>query len=147
MFQRVQSIFLIAAIGLITASYFLPYGAVSGTTLGTYGAMADGAYTQQVKTFYFHIPLALVLVLLAIALVQFKNRGRQMAILRSTFILYTATFGLLAFYLRDAQEVLMGSYSIGIGVLFPIVALFLTWFALRAIRKDDQLVKSVDRIR
>jgi ABC-type dipeptide/oligopeptide/nickel transport system permease subunit len=147
MLQRIQSIFLTLAAGLIAASYFLPFGHVNGTVLRSYGAKVDGVYLDTVCSYWFHIPLFLACVLSLWALFSYSNRARQMAIVRSTFILFATAYGLLAFYIMDAQTVLQGTYAVGISVALPFAAMLCNWLALRAIRKDDQLIKSVDRIR
>lgn len=147
MFQRQQTVFMAIAILLIAASYFLPFGNMGDLPLGSYGVKRDGAYIAEISTYWFHIPFFVVFLILLIALFQFKNRPRQMAMVRSTFIMYAAGFGLLAFYIRNASAFLQVEYTPGIALFLPFTAMIATWMALRGIRKDEQLIRSVDRIR
>lgn len=147
MFQRQQTVFMAFTVVLIAASYFMPYGEVGELPLGSYGVKRDGAYLPEINTYWFHIPFFLVFMLMLVGMFQFKNRPRQMAIVRSTFILFAVGFGLLAFYIRQATTVLASEFTPGISVFLPFAAMITTWLALRGIRKDEQLVRSVDRIR
>lgn len=70
-----------------------------------------------------------------------------MAIVRSTFILFALSYSLLAFYVMDAQKVLDATFQVSTAVFFPFTAMLCNWLALCAIQKDEELVKSVDRIR
>ena len=147
MFQRQQTIFMALTILLIATSYFLPFGEVGGLPLGSYGVKRDGVFIPEINTYWFHIAFFLVFMLVLIAMFQFKNRQRQMAMIRSTFILFAVGFGLLAFYIRNATTFLQSEFTPGVAVFLPFLAMLTTWLALRGIRKDDQLIRSVDRIR
>jgi len=154
MFQRVQSIYLIAAIALIVVSYFLPFGTLgSGTEvveIRSYGLkhVSGQYYLDTVSSYWFHIPLSAVVLLDAMALLQFRDRKRQIALLRFTFLFYAISFVLLSMYVFKAgAAVVDGPLNVGVALLFPFGALMLNWLAARAIRKDDELVRSVDRIR
>lgn len=67
---------------------------------------------------------------------------------RMTFILIALTIALIALYIKDATNMHSAlNFSLGFGLFMPILALVFNRLALRAIQKDEDLIKSVDRIR
>lgn len=149
MFQRIQTIYLTIALIAIVSSYFLPFGTIDEMTIRSYGIKSvDGIYLPTVSSYWFHLPLAVVMVINAYAIAQFRNRARQMAYLRLTFILFAGTFALLTLYMSEAKSFYTGAtLTPGIAMFLPFVALLCNWLALRAIRKDEELVRSVNRVR
>ena len=149
MFQRIQTIYLTVALIAIVASYFLPFGTIGDMAIRSYGVKSvDGIYLTSVSSYWFHLPLALVMVINSYAIAQFKNRARQMAYLRLTFILFAGTFALLTLYMSEVKSFYTGVVlTPGIATFLPFVALLCNWLALRAIRKDEELVRSVNRVR
>tara|TARA_R110002073_G_scaffold220418_1_gene380621 strand:- start:108213 stop:108611 length:399 start_codon:yes stop_codon:yes gene_type:complete len=76
----------------------------------------------------------------------FKNRKLQFVLNRINILINLILLGVLLYYLL----MLPGEVDVsekGIGVFFPIVVVFLLVFANKAIHKDENLVKSVDRLR
>jgi hypothetical protein len=96
-------------------------------------------------TAFFSSLLALISVFL------FKNRQRQLQIGLGNMALISINMMLLVFKaIPDAINELgaaegVGTY--GFGVYFVIVSIILNFLASKMIRKDEALVKSVDRIR
>jgi peptidoglycan/LPS O-acetylase OafA/YrhL len=85
-------------------------------------------------------------VLSLIALLQFKNRKNQFVLNRLNMIL---SLFLLGFFVYRSLN-LSGEISVsekGIGMLIPVFSIVLLVLANRAIKKDEDLVKSVDRLR
>jgi len=86
-----------------------------------------------------------------ISIFLYKNRQRQLQIGLVNMALISVYMMLLVFKtIPDGIRTLnfpegVGSY--GIGVYFVIAAIILNFLASRMIRKDEELVKSVDRIR
>ncbi|MDO6519791.1 protein of unknown function [Zobellia uliginosa] len=91
-------------------------------------------------TFYISSLLALI------AIVMFKNRKNQFVMNRLNMIL---NLFLLGFFVYRSLN-LSGEISVsekGIGMLIPIISIVFLVLANRAIKKDEDLVKSVDRLR
>ncbi|MBU2947176.1 DUF4293 domain-containing protein [Zobellia uliginosa] len=85
-------------------------------------------------------------VLALISIVLFKNRKNQFVLNRLNMIL---NIFLLGFFVYRSQN-LSGEISVsekGIGMLIPVISIVLLVLANRAIKKDEDLVKSVDRLR
>ena len=90
--------------------------------------------------FYVSALLALV------AIVIYKKRKNQFVLNRLNMIL---NLFLLGFFVYRSLN-LSGEISVsekGIGVLIPVISIVLLVLANRAIKKDEDLVKSVDRLR
>jgi hypothetical protein len=77
---------------------------------------------------------------------QFKNRKLQFVLGRINILTNLILLGLLLYQsLNLSGETLVSEK--GIGLVFPIIVIFLLVMANNAIRKDEDLVKSVDRLR
>lgn len=144
MIQRIQTLFLVLA---AAASF----GAI-GTPLAitSEGIAASALFQDSVFSANDNI---VVLVLLAVgaalavaAVILFKNRSVQLT-LSLLAMLANAAGGLWAGYLfsQDGGKELGAQMSWGI--ILPVFAIFLHVMARRFIRKDEQLVRSMDRLR
>jgi len=81
-----------------------------------------------------------------ISILSFKNRKGQFVLGRLNIIL---NFILLAFFVYGSLN-LSGETQVsekGIGMLLPIISIVCLALANKAIKKDEDLVKSVDRLR
>ena len=85
-------------------------------------------------------------VLSVIAIFMFKNRKLQFVLGRLAIIL---NFILLGFFVYQSLMVSGEAEASekGIGMLLPIVSIVFLALANKAIKKDEDLVKSVDRLR
>jgi hypothetical protein len=153
MLQRIQSIYLIASLALLSATFFIPFGNLSdGITnldMRSYGVKnAAGEYLASPGSYFIYLLITLILVVVAYALVAFKNRALQTRLLRLSFLLLAGGFVLIALYINDCNNYFSGmKLSPGISMFLMIGAIFFNMMALRSIRKDEALVRSVDRIR
>jgi multidrug transporter EmrE-like cation transporter len=153
MIQRRQSLFLAASILLLVFSYFIPFGTIMhGEELlfiRSYGLKsADGNYLPDISTYWFHLPLSLIVLLNGYTLFKYRERKSQIIWLKFTFLLFAVSFVLLSMFISGIPAALPGSVlTAGPAIACPFLALLLNWLAARAIRKDEELVRSVDRIR
>ena len=153
MLQRKQSLFMLLSMAAVMVSFFFPFGTLTDAAgelaLRSYGVKdAQGAYLDTVSTYWFHIPLTLALLMTGYAIMSFTDRQRQILVLRFSFLVFALSFILISFYISDAQRVYAAStFRFGVASMMPFVALILNWMAARAVRADEQLVRSVDRIR
>jgi hypothetical protein len=85
-------------------------------------------------------------VLSLIAIFLFKNRKLQFVINRLNILTNLFLLGVLLYYLLSLPGETVVSEK-GIGVFIPIVVVLLLVLANKAIHKDENLVKSVDRLR
>ena len=85
-------------------------------------------------------------ILSLIAIFQFKNRQLQFVIGRINILTNLILLGLLVYQsLNLSGETLVSEK--GIGSALPIIVIVLQVMANKAIKKDEDLVKSVDRLR
>ncbi len=84
-------------------------------------------------------------VVLLFALLSYKHRGRQMRLCDIAVVvevLWVVAFAVFYLWWNDD-----GFLRLKASVFFPLGAIILTILARRGIKKDDDLVKSADRIR
>ena len=103
------------------------------------------------------IAAALIVLLALIAIFSYKNRKRQLFFCRAilgmiVFIAacgayYFSTFRRLVVMLLSPQEVLDYEIKTGNAGILMLVLVILTILSWRAIQKDEDLVRSADRLR
>lgn len=152
MIQRVQSIWLLLAGLTILLLLFVPI--VSSQSNGSeYWILATGLYQKtngvEGKIEYFK-PLFMntvaVSMLCLATIFTFKNRVGQKRLI--IFAMVSTLF--LGFWVFDAAQNMPGgiaSVNLGIGAFLPLISLIFCALAIRGIRKDEQLLKSADRLR
>jgi hypothetical protein len=154
MIQRIQSIYLLIATIVIGLLFFFPIADFVNNAGKFYLFRYRGLYEViegKEKLVTLTIPLALLLlvnmVLPLINLFFFKKRGFQMTLCIISIILLFALLGLIAFYAAASFTSINANVNYKVIASMPIVALILNVMAYSAIRKDDKLIKSIDRIR
>jgi hypothetical protein len=136
MIQRIQTLYLILAAGISAGLIFVFH-------LWT--------NTEGAKVFAFDDYLYLGLftgsaLLSLISIFSFKNRKSQFMLGRLNMILNVILLGIFVY----KSLTLSGGTNVsekGIGVLLPVFSIVCLVLANRAIKKDEDLVKSVDRLR
>ncbi|NMR33748.1 DUF4293 domain-containing protein [Chryseobacterium aquaticum] len=90
---------------------------------------------------------SIVLVLIgAFSLFSFKNRKRQIMLNNISIIINALLIGILVYWVQN----LSGGIDFpekGIEPIFPLIAVICLFLANIFIKKDERLVKSVDRLR
>ena len=137
MIQRIQTIYLLLAF-LVTG--VLPF-------LIPLWSMADGSDYYFMQNQVYVVILGLSTTLSLLSMISYKKRQNQFVIGRLNMILNLILLGLFVYRsLNVSGETLVVSEK-GIGMFLPIVAIVLLVLANKAIKKDEDLVKSVDRLR
>ena len=135
MLQRIQTVYLLlAAICSGGLSQVLSLTAV--------GSNIEYAFDSLEYMILFLASAALSLI----AVFLFKTRQTQFVLGRLNIILNLILLGLFIYRLLTLSGETANSEK-GIGLLLPIVSIVLLVFANKAIKKDEALVKSVDRLR
>ncbi len=140
MLQRIQTVYLIIS---ILATGVLPF-------------VFPLWITESGLEFYFVFNLAFIVlfgfstVLSIISMMTYKKRKKQFVMGRLNIILNLILLGLFIYQSlnlsgeTDPEKVVSEK---GIGMLLPIVSIVFLSLANKAIKKDEDLVKSVDRLR
>ena len=136
MIQRMQSVYLIL-VALFAA--VLPF--VLYLWLDAQGEEFFAKYDILVSSaFYVIAGLAILAIFL------YKNRKNQFVVNRLNMILNLFLLGFFVYRsLNLSGETLVSEK--GIGMLIPVFSIVFLVLANRAIKKDEDLVKSVDRLR
>lgn len=134
--QRIQTVYILIAIVLIVVLYFwFP-------TLET----ADGTSLISNQDPLVIGLLGASVILGILALLNFKKRQLQFVLNRLNIILNFVLLGVFVYQsLSLPGETLISEK--GIGVLIPIISIVFLAMANKAIKRDEDLVKSVDRLR
>lgn len=137
MIQRIQTVYLILTF-LITGVllFFIPLWTLNNGK--PFYFMQDQFYT---------ILLGLSTMLTIISIISYKKRQNQFVMGRLNIILNLILLGLFVYRSLNLSGETLAVSEKGIGMFLPIVAIVLLVLANKAIKKDEDLVKSVDRLR
>lgn len=146
MIQRVQSIFLFLAAACGFAVFALPF-ASSSSAVTTSSIFADASYSV-----YDHVALSVFFglagFLALISLFMFKNRSVQQKL--CIFAIIADVIGivlLIVFLIQDDVTMDPALIEDEAGAYLPLAFIVFGILALRYIRKDDELINSMDRLR
>ena len=147
MIQRIQTIFILVAGLLVASLYILPFADISvNNELHTFTAF--GIFKGETLVFN-GLPIlsfiGLIVLLHFIVIFLYKKRIRQIRMLAFTIILLLGLFGMFFYFTYAGFSGAKVLFKIP--VAFPIVAIILDYLAIRAIGKDEALIRSMDRIR
>lgn len=143
MIQRIQSILILLSSVLLGLEFVFPFAT---STAQKTGFFSDAIYNVSDSPILLGaVTLGAVLSLVAIFL--FNNRKLQMtfnwiAIIACIVVCVAAYLLLTQNQSGDLKDV-----SVGIGAFLPAISVILLLVANRFISKDDNLVKSMDRLR
>lgn len=135
MIQRIQSI------------YLLIVGILAG--FGIFAPLWVNDKLITVKGFDNIYILALfvsIIVLSVLTIFLFKNRKLQFVLVRFNILINIILLGVFGYYTQTLSgETLVSEKEIGL--IIPFVSIVFLYLANIAIKKDEELVKSVDRLR
>lgn len=144
MIQRIQSVWLFVA-ALFSGALFI-------SPLYRYN-VADRPEVQLLSSANFFPLLLLAAIVTLVPLVtifMFTNRRRQMRLTLFSILACLSFIGVMLMKISNIHKMNPGltndSYVIP-GALLPVVSVIFLILAWSGIRKDDKLVKSVDRLR
>ncbi|MCB4800166.1 DUF4293 domain-containing protein [Neotamlana laminarinivorans] len=136
MLQRIQTIYLLSA-AVISAGLIFVFNLW----------VTENDIVVYAKDNLLYLALFLGSAILSvISIFMFKNRKTQFMLGRLNIIL---NFILLGFFVYQSLSI-SGETAVskkGIGMLLPIISIVFLALANKAIKKDEDLVKSVDRLR
>ena len=137
MIQRIQTIYLLLAF-IVTGIllFFIPLWTMSDNK--EYFFMQSQVYT---------ILLGLSNSLTLLSVVSYKKRQNQFVINRLNIVLNLILLGLFLYRSLNLSGETLAVSEKGIGMFLPVVAIVFLVLANKAIKKDEDLVKSVDRLR
>ncbi|MBR1576534.1 MAG: DUF4293 domain-containing protein [Bacteroidales bacterium] len=137
MWQRIQTLYLAIATGLILSMFF---------TLKAVVPAADGTVAESYRFVAYTPYLVLLMVITALnllALTTWKQRVFQM---RTTILAALITLALQIWLFVDYLAT-SGSMAFRISAVFPVVAVIFDLMAARRIHADELMVESMSRLR
>ena len=143
MIQRVQTIWLLLSLICCVLLFFIPVWQSSPTTAP--GMDEIGAYTHL-----FLLPFAGLLVLShLVTIFLYGKRKLQMKFCMANILLYLVFFTLALVFIQQENNV-FSNFNVKefkSGALLPWIGIFFNMMARRGIRKDEELIRSMDRLR
>ncbi len=155
MIQRIQSLFL-ALVSLFSLlllrGSFLTFSENTGTVIKVVfaGIIRDsaGLEPQIIQPLYLYSILLILIPLISlIALFLYKNRKFQLWLVLSLIVFVILLLALSVHYYSLIVETYGASVKPGFMMLIPVILLVFPVLAYRGIKKDDEMVKSYDRLR
>ena len=148
MIQRIQTIYLLLVTALLITSMCLPVGSFMGADAAMYTFKPLGV--EQNGMFYSTWGVFGILLLSAIiafaTIFLFKNRMLQIRMtIFNSLLLVGYYIAALAFYFALKNDENM--FRIGWALCLPLVSIILNILAIRAIGRDEVMVKAADRLR
>jgi len=154
MIQRIQTVYLLIAEMLIGALFFVPFAEIAAKEGNIYRFDIKGIYLeglQKPEIIYSSLPLVILwavsLILILATIFLYKNRILQMRLSTINIFILLGLGGLIYYYVWSIAKILLGVYLLTIYLVFPFISAILIYLAIRAINKDELLVRSIDRIR
>ena len=152
MIQRIQSLYLLAVAALMAAAVFTPlaYFAAGVEEYKLYAFTLQGAQ-ESYSRIYMGVIVALAAIIPFVNIFLFKNRLLQIRLCAVELMLLVGSAIFMAIYYflsnRMFSQLEFSAHGFHIAIIFPLIALVLDYLAMRAIFRDEMLVKSLDRIR
>ncbi len=155
MIQRIQSLYLFLAAccsGILLAAplyHTIANGASFTFYLG--GLMQESPEEKVLVSQPSLVAVGFLLTLFPlIILFLYKRRSLQLRLSASAMLAYTAMLLLLVGSINKTLDAIPGEHlagTYGWGLMLPLIGVIFIFLANRAIRKDEALVRSADRLR
>ena len=129
MLQRIQTIWTLLAV--LSAVFLF----ITGQDVAVFGSIP-----------VLNIACIVLVLAGALSIFSFKNRKRQILLNTISIIINALLIGVLAYWLLNLSGGIQFPEK-GIEPIFPLIAVICLLIANVFIRKDERLVKSVDRLR
>ncbi|CAM2923805.1 DUF4293 domain-containing protein [Chryseobacterium flavum] len=129
MLQRIQTIWTLLAV--LSAVFLF----ITGQDVAVFGSIP-----------VLNIACIVLVLAGALSIFSFKNRKRQILLNTISIIINALLIGVLAYWLLNLSGGIQFPEK-GIEPIFPLIAVICLLIANIYIRKDERLVKSVDRLR
>lgn len=147
MIQRIQTIYLLVAIVLIAITNLLPLASFQLPT-GEVVNVSVISGDHRDLTLPILISSIVSVFLCGVSIFLYKNRKRQILFAYISLIPLLLIFGYFIGY-SYGSGALAGHLSLVSvkGIILPIISVVLILLAVRKIKSDEKLVRSLDRIR
>lgn len=154
MIQRIQTLFLLLSLICTSMFFFFPFAEFIDST-GEISAnidimgihFSDGSAAKNISTISVLILILIINLVTFISIFTYKKRMLQMRFSFFNIILQIGSIALIVYCSIQTSKNIEMDLLLGFLVTLPFVAAILTFLAIRAIGKDELLVRSINRIR
>ena len=157
MLQRIQTIFLVLVIILGILFSFSPILEYSFNDLtyvmNAYKSVSIGDTSQIIsKNMGTGVLQGLVIIITIIVVLLYTNRPIQIKLCKLNILLIALQIAAIVMYNDVAKTAISANtenieLSFKFGAIIPIISLIMCYLAIHFIKKDDELVRSADRLR
>lgn len=153
MIQRIQTFYLFVSFISFGIFFFLPFGYLQTPELNEISInILDSCFSYSEKIMnYSLLPLsslvAFVCLLSLTTIFLYKKRMLQVRLTIFNVLVQIGVFGLLFYYLIDISKKIGLEYKTSILIVLPIISAILSFLAMRAILKDEALVRASKHFR
>ena len=155
MIQRIQSVYLLFATLVTGTLFFIPIAEFIGIEGQIYVLKFQGLFVEAQDGMSFInkvIPLSLLIsittLLSLVTIFFYKRRILQIRLTTFNILLLIGLTILMAYYLYyPVVPVEIESKNPTYSIVLPLVSVVLSFMALKGIRKDEEIIKSYNRIR
>jgi len=154
MIQRIQSVFLLFSAIFSLLILIIPISYIGDNTgdvikftiIGFY-TLSDSIYQLTTINYSLIILLAVIFMINIVAIFLYKKRNIQMRLSIYSIVLNIGLLFLFFYYIYQITNGLSVKYSFSFSLIIPLIILTLNILAFRSIKKDDNLIKSMNRLR
>lgn len=161
MIQRIQTVYLLLVVILSFVCLISSVGyftcadePVATFSNFTFSAMGPFANYESAGPFALGILLIMVILLSILSIMLFLHRMRQLRLTIISNILlfgYAATYCAFAYFYKENLQLVAPDaelvYHMRFATVLPVICFILNCLAIHGIRKDEALIRSLDRLR
>lgn len=151
MIQRKQTIFLLLALASLIVCLCLPLGRIEPKGVSPFIYWYNLGFYEDGKCIlrpWLFVDLVVIGTLTFIDIFLYKRRMLQAKICIANIILCLVWYGYYVFVALVANDILLrGTFHLCFAVCLPFVSMVFIFLAWRSIKADEELIRSMDRIR
>lgn len=149
MIQRIQTLWFLLASATAVLIWFFPVIELTNENaiyIYQYDSISFAGTDNLIQSGYIVAGLLGIIAFLSFFTVfLFKNRMLQMRICTLISLLVIFLVGLISYFSLSTENNIAA--TIGLSAVLPIIIFIFILMARRAVKKDEKLIRSVDRIR
>ena len=149
MIQRIQTVYLILAIICMATTLFTPFSFyILNEQVVTLKAFEiNNGINDIFGRFPYYVPIFASLGLSILAIAKYKDRKKQLLFGKINYLAILLSIVFIMMDVTFIAEQLSVQENYHIGAFLPVATLPFIFLANRAIKKDEKLIKSLDRLR
>ena len=153
MIQRIQTLFLLGVLILMTLMFFFPLAELIGSAKISYTFIYRGIPSLEegepmlFKAYPIAILLLVIVLNVLVTIFSYKKRMRQIRLTVFNIFCMLGVVGLVYYNVNSQLEPMQAIANYSIINAFPLVSVVLSYLAIRNIGKDEAMIRSMDRIR